>query len=57
MKFWGGDDEDEDAGTYLVRVKEDTPDVSRVVVLNKDGVRDDSPAASRIITVIHEQLQ
>ena len=57
LKFWGNDDEDEDGSTYLVRVKGDTPDTTRVVVLNKDGVRDDSPAASRIITVIHEQLR
>ena len=57
LKFWKSDDADDEAVTYLVHVKEDTLDTSRVVVLNKDGAREDSPAASRILTVLHEQLQ
>ena len=56
LKFWGSDDE-EDGGTYLVRVMEETPDTTRVVVLDQDGVRDESPTATRILTVLHEQLE
>ena len=57
LKFWGSDDTEDEEVTYLVRVKEYTPDTARVVVLNKDGARDDSPVASRILTVLHERLR
>ena len=57
LKFWGNAEAEEDSGTYLVRVTGDTPDTTRVVVLNKDGARDVTPAASRILTVLHEQLR
>lgn len=57
LKFWGNAEAEEDSGTYLVRVTGDTPDTTRVVVLNKDGARDVTPVASRILTVLHEQLR
>ena len=58
MKFWGSDDDaDEGSGTYLVHVAGDTHDTTRVVVLDADGERDASPAASRILAVLHEQLR
>jgi len=56
LKFWGNAEAEEGGGTYLVRVTEDTPDTTRIVVLNKDGARDVSPVASRILTVLHEPL-
>ena len=57
LKFWGNAEAEEGGGTYLVRVTGDTPDTTRIVVLNKDGARDVSPVASRILTVLHEQLR
>ena len=57
LKFWKSDDEDDDAGSYLVRVVGDTPDTTRIVVVDADGATDGSPTASRILTVLHEQLR
>ena len=58
LKFWGSDDDaEEGSGTYLVHVAGDTDDTTRVVVLDADGERDASPAASRILAVLHEQLR
>lgn len=58
LKFWKSDDGVEDGGgAYLVRVLGDTADTTRIVVLREDGATDGSPAASRILTVLHEQLR
>ena len=58
LKFWGNDDESEqDEHDYVVNVVGDTPNSARVVVLDVDGARAESPAASRIITLLHEQLR
>lgn len=57
LKFWGSDKEEEDGGIYLLRVMGESADTTRVVVLDREGVRDESPTASRILTVLHEQLQ
>ena len=57
LKFWENDDTQGAGVTYLVHVKADTPDTARVVVLNKDGAREGGPVASRILTVLHEQLR
>ena len=56
LKFWKSDEE-EDSGTYLVRVVGDTPDTTRIVILDGEGGRDESPIASRILTDLHEQLR
>lgn len=56
LKFWGNDDVEEGSDTYIVRVEGETTDATRVVVLDRNGVRDESPTASRILTVLHEQL-
>ena len=61
LKFWGNDDEEEQErqgeGAYVVRVIEETPAATRVVVLDPDGKREESPAVSRILTVLHEQIE
>ena len=56
LKFWKSDEEEED-GTYLVHVQGDTADTSRIVVVGEDGATDGSPTASRILTVLQEQLR
>ena len=56
LKFWESDEE-EDAGTYLIRVLGDTSDTTRITVLDGEGTPDGSPTASRILTVLHEQLR
>ena len=61
LKFWGNDDEEgqgeqgEDA--YVVRVTEETPAMTRVVVLDPDGKREEGPAVSRILTMLHERIK
>lgn len=59
LKFWGNDDEEEQqgGGAYVVRVIEETPAASRVVVLDPDGKREEGPAASRILTMLHERIK
>ena len=60
LKFWGNDDEQEEGqgdDAYVVRVIEETPAAARVVVLDPDGKREESPAVSRILTVLHEQIE
>ena len=58
LKFWGSDDEaKEDSDTYLIRVAGETANTSRVVVLDRNGKREESPTVSRILAVLHEQLQ
>ena len=58
LKFWGDDDDAEQGDeTYVVRVIGETPATTRVIVVDRDGARDESPAASRILTVLHEQME
>ena len=57
LKFWKSEEEEEDGGTYLVRVQGDAADASRIVVVGEDGATDGSPTASRILTVLQEQLR
>ncbi|MCY4284021.1 MAG: outer membrane protein assembly factor BamC [Thiotrichales bacterium] len=56
LKFWKSDEE-EDVGAYLVRVQGDAADTSRIVIVDETGTTDGSPAASRILTVLQEQLR
>ena len=58
LKFWGNDD-DEAAREkpYVVHVAGETAAATRVVVLDRDGEPEAGPAASRILTVLHEQLR
>ena len=58
LKFWGNDDDEEQGDdAYIVQVIGETPATTRVIVLARDGVRDKTPTASRILTVLHEQLE
>ena len=58
LKFWGSDDDEvpgEDA--YLLRVVGETPAATRVIVLDRDGEPREGPVASRILALLHEQLE
>ena len=58
LMFWRSDDDTaQGEGAYVVRVAEETPAMTRVVVLDRNGVRDDSATAARILAVLHEQLE
>ena len=60
LKFWGNDEEEQEGqgeGAYVVRVIEETPAATRVVVLDPDGKREEGPAASRILTMLHERIE
>ena len=58
LKFWGNDDGAEQGDdAYLIRLIEEAPAMTRVVVLDQDGEREESSAAHRILTVLHEQLE
>jgi len=56
LKFWKSDEE-EDVSAYLVRIQGDAADTSRIAVVDETGATDGSPAASRILTVLQEQLR
>jgi len=55
LKFWGSSDPKK-AEQYRVLVK-DMGDRAEVNVLNKDGAREQSATANRILTLLHEQLK
>jgi outer membrane protein assembly factor BamC len=55
FKFWGGDDKQK-SEQYRVVVK-DLGERAEVNVLNKDGAREQSATANRILTLLHEQLK
>ena len=58
LKFRESDDDPAQGGeSRVVRVTEETSATTRVVVLDRNGVRDDSPAAARILALLHEQLE
>ena len=58
LKFWGNDDDEDQGGdAYVVQVMEETPAASRVVVLDQNGVRDESRTAVRILTVLAENIE
>ena len=58
LKFWGDDDDaEQDDDAHVVRVIGETPATTRIIVVDRDGARDGSPAASRILSVLHEQLE
>ena len=57
LKFWGNDEEGEGEGAYVVRVIGEAPEKTRLVVLDQDGARVENPTTSRILAVLHEQLE
>lgn len=57
LKFWGGDDDAQEAALYLVRLSGEAQSTTRVVVLDRDGKSEESPAAARILSLLHERLE
>lgn len=58
LKFWGNDDgAEQDEQDYIVRVIGETGDTSRVVIVDSEGARVEGPGATRILTVLQEQLR
>ena len=57
LKFWEDAKADEGVDTYLVRVVGETEATSSIVVLDEQGNPQATPAARRILTVLHEQLE
>ena len=55
MKFWGSDDTKISQDPYQVKVAS-VGATSRVIILDGNGVRDNSSTAQRILTLLHEQL-
>jgi outer membrane protein assembly factor BamC len=56
FKFWGGSNDKQKQEQYRVLVK-DEGERAEVNVLNKEGVREQSPTANRILTLLYEQLR
>ena len=57
FKFWGSsDDKEKQKEQYRVLVK-DAGDRAEVNVLNKDGGREQSQTANRILSLLYEQLK
>lgn len=56
FKFWGGGDEKNRNEQYRILVK-DVTSGAEVNVLNKEGAREQSETASRILTLLYEQLK
>jgi len=60
LAFWKGEDgRDTSRDGYLISLVggRDGQDSTQVLVLNKDGERDVSPTADRILSLLHEQLR
>ena len=61
LAFWSSDDDKRDTskGGYLVSLVggRDGSESTQIIVLNKEGERDASPTADRILTLLHEQLK
>lgn len=58
LKFWGNDDDaEQDEREYIVRVIAETQDTTRVVIVDSEGARVEGANASRILTVLEEQLR
>jgi len=56
FKFWGSDDSQKQKEQYRVLVKE-AGERSEVNVLNKEGAREQSQTANRILSLLYEQLK
>lgn len=57
LKFWGdGEASEDDSNEYLISLIAEGSD-TQVVVLDKEGNRDASSTADRILSLLHEQLK
>jgi outer membrane protein assembly factor BamC len=54
--FWGGGNDKQKQEQYRVLVR-DAGERAEVNVLNKEGVREQSATANRILTLLYEQLR
>ena len=59
LKFWGGDSKDKvnPEKQYRIKVESSDDDKTSVTVADKDGARNRSPIANRIISLLYEQLK
>ena len=57
LKFWSDDDDAQEAVLYLVRLSAEARSTTRAVVLDRDGKPEESPAAARILSLLHERLE
>ena len=59
LKFWGGDSKDKvnPDKQYRIKVASSTDDKTLVTVADKDGGRNRTPIANRIISLLYEQLK
>ncbi|MGD8589496.1 MAG: outer membrane protein assembly factor BamC [Chromatiales bacterium] len=55
MAFWRDDDEIDDQSQYQVKLESDGSE-TRAVVNDAKGVRQNNPAAIRLLTLLHEQI-
>jgi outer membrane protein assembly factor BamC len=56
LKFWGSDDAKNKSAQYRIMVKDVTAG-AEISVLNKDGVREKSETATRILSLLYDQLK
>ena len=56
LAFWKDEGEFDDETQYRIRLDEDD-DMTRVVVLNSAGEREQSDTGTRILTLIQEQIR
>ena len=56
LKFWSDDDDAQEADTYMIRLSGGEAQV-RIVVLDRDGKPEESPAAAQILSMLHERLK
>ena len=56
LKFWGSDDSKNKNEQYRIVVKDVTAG-AEISVLNKDGVQEKSETATRILSLLYDQLK
>lgn len=57
LKFWSDDDNAQEADTYIIRLSGRGEARVRIVVLDRDGKPEESPAAAQILSMLHERLK
>jgi len=57
LMFWRSDDANEKAAKYRIQINNTGTNTSRVTLSNEDGSAVSSATASRILTLLHEQLK
>ena len=57
LKFWGDDEDGKQDDAYHIHLSEEAAATTRVVVLDRDGEREASSTAHRILSLLHEQFE